>query len=347
MSFTQWKESSKVVSLKDIATECRVSVATVSKALNGHSDIGEDTKKRIHEVANRMGYVPNAAAKALKTDRTHNIGVLFVDEAGSGLTHDYFSNVLDSFKREVEKHGYDITFISNNKDYPGRSTFLEHARFRRFDGVVIACVDFANPEVLELAKSEIPLVTIDHLFNNVTSVISDNIGGMSDLARYIFNRGHRKVAYIHGEVSAVTTSRLTALHRTAAEFGVEIPDEYIKEAPYRNTREAYEHTLELLDLPEAPSCILYADDFATFGGIRAIEERGLRIPEDISIAGYDGLRFGRHIRPRLTTIRQDTERIGATAAERLISLIENPKTTLVQQYMITGSLYEGETVAEV
>lgn len=336
-----------MVSLKDIAQKCGVSVATVSKALNGHSDIGEDTRKRVVEVAREMGYVPNAVAKALKTDRTYNIGVLFVDEAGSGLTHDYFSHVLDGFKRQVEEAGYDLTFISNNKSNLGRTSYMEHVRFRRFDGVCIACVDFSNPEVLELVRGDIPVITIDHIFDNTAAVISDNVGGMKDLVKYIFDRGHRKVAYIHGVSSAVTTARLTSFYRTAQEYGIEIPDEYVLEAPYRDTRSAYERTLELLDLPERPTCIMYPDDFAAFGGIRAISERGLRIPEDISIAGYDGLRIGRHVTPRLTTLRQDTERIGRTAADRLVNMIENPKTTLIQHYMVTGVLYEGESVADI
>lgn len=336
-----------MVSLKDIAQKCGVSVATVSKALNGHSDIGEDTRKRVVEVAREMGYVPNAVAKALKTDRTYNIGVLFVDEAGSGLTHDYFSHVLDGFKRQVEEAGYDLTFISNNKSNIGRTSYMEHVRFRRFDGVCIACVDFSNPEVLELVRGDIPVITIDHIFDNTAAVISDNVGGMKDLVKYIFDRGHRKVAYIHGVSSAVTTARLTSFYRTAQEYGIEIPDEYVLEAPYRDTRSAYERTLELLDLPERPTCIMYPDDFAAFGGIRAISERGLRIPEDISIAGYDGLRIGRHVTPRLTTLRQDTERIGRTAADRLVNMIENPKTTLIQHYMVTGVLYEGESVADI
>lgn len=336
-----------MVSLKDIAQKCGVSVATVSKALNGHSDIGEDTRKRVVEVAREMGYVPNAVAKALKTDRTYNIGVLFVDEAGSGLTHDYFSHVLDGFKRQVEEAGYDLTFISNNKSNIGRTSYMEHVRFRRFDGVCIACVDFSNPEVLELVRGDIPVITIDHIFDNTSAVISDNVGGMKDLVKYIFDRGHRKVAYIHGVSSAVTTARVTSFYRTAQEYGIEIPDEYVLEAPYRDTRSAYERTLELLDLPERPTCIMYPDDFAAFGGIRAISERGLRIPEDISIAGYDGLRIGRHVTPRLTTLRQDTERIGRTAADRLVNMIENPKTTLIQHYMVTGVLYEGESVADI
>ena len=105
-----------MVSMKDIAGVCKVSVATVSKALNDHKDIGEDTKARIREVAKEMGYFPNSVARALKTNRTYNLGVLFVDEAQSGLTHNYFSHVLDSFKVTAEEKGYDITFLNCNKE---------------------------------------------------------------------------------------------------------------------------------------------------------------------------------------------------------------------------------------
>ena len=93
----------RIVSLKDISKACGVSIATVSKALNDHSDISKETKERIKEVADKLGYHPNAAAQALKTNRSNNIGVLFVDEANSGLTHDYFSHVLDSFKKKAEQ----------------------------------------------------------------------------------------------------------------------------------------------------------------------------------------------------------------------------------------------------
>lgn len=335
-----------MVSLRDIAAECGVSVAAVSKALNGHSDIGAETKKRIIKKADDMGYVPNAAAKSLKLDRTYNLGVLFMDEAGSGLTHDYFSYVLEGFKSEAEKKGYDITFINNN-NFLGRTSYLEHARFRRFDGVCIACIDFSQPEVLELVKSEIPVVTIDHIFNNAISVLSDNVGGMEELTRYVLDRGHRKIAYIHGGASSVTTARLTAFYRTMEEYGAEVPDDYVKEAAYRNTKEAYQRTMELLDLEEPPTCIMYSDDFASFGGMRAIGERGLRIPEDISVAGYDGLRLGRHIRPRLTTMRQNTQKIGALAAQKLVAVIENPKTTSITQYPVKGTIYEGESVSKL
>lgn len=336
-----------MVSLKDISKVCGVSVATVSKALNNHKDIGEETKEHIKKVAKEMGYSPNLSARALKTNRTHGIGVLFVDEAMSGLTHDYFSGVLDSFKRTAEKKGYDITFINSCKDREGRMSYLEHSKYRGFDGVVLACIDFNDPEVIELVQSDIPVVTIDYLFNNRIAVISDNVTGMKDLLEYVHSKGHRRIAYIHGADSAVTTNRLSSFYRTAENLGLEIPDEYIREAAYRNTTTTYQVTNELLDLPEPPTCILYPDDFAAFGGINAIRERGLRIPEDVSVAGYDGIRAARHLEPKLTTVQQDTEQIGCQAARELINLIERPKITIVGQIIVPGKVVEGKSVAAI
>lgn len=336
-----------MASMKDISALCGVSVATVSKALNDQNDIGEETKARIRQVAKELGYFPNSSARALKTKRTYNLGVLFVDAAQSGLTHDYFANVLNSFKKVAEGKGYDITFLSARKDRENRMTYLEHCRYRGFDGVVIACVEFDNPEVEELVKSDIPLVTIDHSFYGRAAVISDNVTGMRELLTYVVKQGHKKIAYIHGEDSAVTRNRLSSFYKTAEELGIEVPDAYIKETAYRNTKEAGVATEALLALKNPPTCILYPDDFSCFGGMNVIKEKGLRIPEDISVAGYDGLRIGRHIEPKLTTLRQDTEAIGAEAAEKLIDLIEKPKTTIMEQIVIGGEVYEGKTVRKV
>ena len=333
-----------MASMKDISKACGVSIATVSKALNDHSDIGEETKANIRQVAKEMGYFPNSSARALKTNRTYNIGVLFADEAQSGLTHDYFANVLESFKRTVERKGYDITFINASK---ARATYLEHCKYRGFDGVIIACVNFYDPQVEELIRSDIPIVTIDHIFNNRIAITSDNVKGMRDLLTYIYEQGHRKVAYIHGADSAVTRSRLSSFYKTAEELGLKIPDEYIKEAAYRDTKQTMIETMALLDLPDPPTCILYPDDFSCFGGINAIKERGLSIPEDISVAGYDGIRVGRHIEPQLTTLRQDTKLIGERAGECLVELIERPKTTLIEQVVVEGAVYQGKTVGEI
>lgn len=331
-----------MVSMKDIAQACGVSVASVSKALNNHTDIGEETRQLIRRTAKEMGYFPNSVARTLKTNRSYNLGVLFVDEANSGLTHDYFAGVLESFKETAERNDYDITFVNRNKERRRQMTYLEHARYRGFDGVVIACVDFEDPEVAQLVASDIPVVTIDHIFNNRIAVMSDNVKGMESLLQFIYSRGHRRIAYIHGHASSVTGSRLSSFYKTAEELGLDIPDEYVLEAGYRDT-DAGPPPLRrsLLKLPCPPTCILYPDDFSCLGGMNMLREKGLRIPEDISIAGYDGLRIGRHVEPKLTTLKQDTVKLGSYAAQKLIGQIERPKTSVPEIIVVEGEVYEG------
>lgn len=336
-----------MVSMKDIAAACNVSVASVSKALNDHDDISKETKEMIRKVAREMGYLPNAQARALKTSRTHNIGVLYVDEEQSGLTHDYFSRVLDTFKRSIEANGYDLTFINGNRHGRKGMTLLEYCKYRGFDGVMIACVDFTDPEVIELVNSEIPIVTIDHTIDNGIAVMSDNVQGMKSLVSYVYACGHRKIGYIHGSDSGVTRRRVSSFYKTVEELGMEVKDEWVKEITYRDAAGAGRMTKEILSLKDYPTCILYADDFSCFGGMCAIREFGLNIPEDISVGGYDGMTLGRYLTPKLTTVRQDTHRMGYEAGKQMISLIERPKSTLKEPVLISTSLYEGGTVARI
>lgn len=333
-----------MVSMKDIALRCGVSVATVSKALNGQRDIGEETRCRIEQAAKEMGYMTNAAARALKTNRTYHLGVLFVDERRSGLGHEYFSTMLESFKVEAESRGYDITFINHNVGGK-RSTYLQHCRYRSVDGVIIACVDFTDEQVRELVESGIPLVTIDHVFDNRLAVLSDNVNGLEALVHYIYEKGHRKIAFLHGENTAVTRRRLTGFHRACEELGLEIPEAYIRECIYHDPNRCAEATRELLELPERPTCIIFPDDFSYIGGLRVLNEYGLRIPEDISTAGYDGIHLAKVL--NLTTYSQNTEQIGKTAADLLIRLIEHPKTTEIDRVMISGSLLQGTSVKDI
>lgn len=332
--------------MKDIALKCGVSVATVSKALNGQQDIGRETRERIRQAAEEMGYMTNASARALKTSRSFNIGVLFVDPMRSGLAHEFFSAVLDSIRVESEREGYDITFINRNV---GRrqTTYLQHCLYRGLDGVVIASVDFSDPMVLELIRSEIPVVTIDHMFNGRIAVMSDNTAGMEALVRYVVGRGHRRLAFIHGEHTTVTDSRLTGFYRACDALDVPVREEYIVQGAFHDTKRCYEATKELLALPERPSCIFFPDDFSYMGGYNAILEAGLRIPEDISTVGYDGQRISEVVSPALTTWAQNTEGLGREAAARLIELIERPRTAMIDRYVISGRLCEGGSVADV
>ena len=333
-------------SLKDLARECGVSVATVSKALNGQSDISAATRDRVREAARRMGYVPNMAARAMKTNRTYNLGVLFVDERQSGLAHEYFSAVLDSFKVQVEKLGYDITFV--NRNLGGRTmTYLEHCHYRGVDGAVIACVDFNDPQVVELVNSDVPVVTIDHVFNNRMAVLSDNVSGLSALVRYAYANGHRRIAFIHGERTAVTENRLAGFYKSCAELGLQVPEEYVRCGVYHDPDRCAEETRALLALPQRPTCILFPDDFSAMGGCNALREAGLRIPEDISVMGYDGIYLSRVMKPQLVTWQQNTRMLGRMAADKLVQMIEHPRVTLAEQIPVTGKLLEGGSVRRI
>ncbi|MDF3000801.1 MAG: hypothetical protein K0Q48_920 [Bacillota bacterium] len=335
-----------MVSMKDISIKCGVSVATVSKALNGQSDIGKQTAFHIRKVAKEMGYFPNAAARALKTNRTNNIGVLFVDKMQSGLMHEYFSSLLNSIKAEAERGGYDVTFISSNIGQ-SKMSYLEHCRYRACDGVVIACADFNDPSVVELVQSEIPVVTIDHVFNDKTSILSNNVRGVKDLVEFLAEQGHRKIAFIHGEDTSVTQKRIASFYRTCQELGIAVPDHYVKSALYHDPASSGEATKELLALTDRPTCIMYPDDFSFMGGRNVLDERGLKIPEDISVTGYDGIFLSQILQPALTTVRQDTISIGREAAARLIESIENPKAAVAEQVMIDGQLLPGNSVKRI
>lgn len=334
-----------MVSIKDVAARCGVSRATVSKAMNGYNDVNESTKQMIVEIAKEMGYVPNSVARALKTNRSYNLGVLFEDGTRSGLTHEYFSSVLQSFKDEVEMQGYDVTFISENIGNNNMS-YLEHCQYRGVDGICIACVDFNSPRVMEVINSNIPVVTIDHQFNNRSAIVSDNIQGIRELLDYIFSMGHQKIAFIHGELTAVTEKRLISFHKTMEEHGVSVPDEYIRQGVFHKPDVTAQITKELLDLPNRPTCIIFPDDFSAIGGINVLYESGLSISKDISVAGYDGILLSTVLNPRLTTYKQDTRALGQKAAELLINHIEKPKTTLPETIVVKGQLVRGASVGQ-
>ncbi len=339
------REMIEMASIKDVAKECGVSVATVSKALNGHSDISQATKEKVRAAAERLGYMPNSAARALKTNRTYNLGVLFVDEAQSGLTHEFFAAVLDSFKRQAESRGYDITFINHNIGH-GHASYLEHCRYRGVDGVIAACVQFDDPEVVELARSNLPFVTVDHVFNNRSAVMSDNVEGIRGIVDHLCSLGHERIAYIHGEThTSVTEKRLASFYRACAAHGVKVSDDYVLPSAYRDPGGSALATRKLLELPERPTAILYPDDFSAIGGVQTIREYGLLVPRDITIAGYDGNLLSQIMSPKLTTWRQNTDAMGRTAAELLIEQIESPRTALPEQRLICGSLLKGESSA--
>lgn len=334
-----------MVTIKDISKACGVSPATVSKALNGYDDISEETVRLVKQTARELNYTPNAAARLLKTSISHNIGVLFVDDTMSGLTHEYFSYILNSVKEEAEKNGYDITFISQTLGRR-KMSFLQHCLYRNCDGVVIASVNFDSPAVHELISSNVPVITIDYAFDNVSSVLSDNVEGAYGLTSYLLDKGHRRIAFIHGEQTSVTSKRLVGFNKALRERGISIPPEYLVQGRYHDADTVRKATAKLLDLAVPPTAIMFPDDISFLGGQAELTSRGLRIPEDISVCGYDGINLSGLLQPPLTTWHQDADRIGKESVRKLIESIEHRSTCAAEQIMVSGQLVSGSSVRE-
>ena len=339
-------EVSAVVSMKDIAQKCGVSVATVSKALNGQQDISEPTRQRVFDAVKELGYTANSAARALKTNRTYNLGILFIDLQNHGFMHEYFAATLNSFRIESERCGYDITFINSDVGHQNTS-YLQHALYRGVDGVAVVCADYQDPLVQELVYSDLPVVTLDHAFYNRAAVLSDNMNGIETLVRYVYGKGHRRIAYIHGNQTAVTENRLRGFYRACEALGISVLNEYVEACEYHEPVSCHQAMKKILSLPERPTCVLFPDDYAWLGGMSAIREAGLRVPDDISVVGYDGLHLAQALNPPLTTWQQNTEELGRLAASMLIERIEHPRTAAPEHVIVSGRLFEGGTVREL
>ena len=338
-----------MVRIKDIAEHCHRSTATVSKALHDSPELSPQTIEKIKRCAKKMGYVPNAYAQALKLKRSYSIGIVFYDSTTKGgLRHEFFSGILESLKFTAEENGYAITFLSRNKpNSPRPRTYYEAAQFRNRDGVIIVSENFEDPEIVALVHSNIPVITIDYIFPGTTAIRSDNLSGTGKLVDYAASLGHKTIAYIHGERTDVTKKRRQSYTEARERNHLPILPGRIKQAEYHDPKSSGRETKRLLALGEKPTCILYPDDVSILGGLTALKEAGLEIPEDVSVIGYDGAEISRINRPMVTTWVQDSEELGSKAAEELIDEIEHPDTYVSKIVKVSGKLQPGATIKAI
>ena len=341
------KKDIRMVTLKQIAERCDVSLATVSKALNGATDVSQSTKLRICKTAEEMGYMPNSAARALKTSRSYCFGLLMADSVSANMPNEFFVKIIVNFKNRASELGFDLTAINNHLG--GRQIdYVEHARYRNCDGIlVVAGSETDNAVISNLVESGIPVVCIDYGVTGCTSICSDNMKGMSDLVQYIISCGHRRIAFICGHDTEVTRTRIEAFRLVCRQNGIDVPEEYLIPALYHAPGLSESATRQLLSLEVPPTCIIYPDDMSSIGGMNELERMGLSVPDDISVAAYDGLDFCQIFHPKLTTIRQGAESIGRCAAEELVRAVEEGGNYDCRKILIQGMLLKGDTVRTI
>ncbi|AIQ65635.1 LacI family transcriptional regulator [Paenibacillus stellifer] len=312
-----------MTTIYDIAKATGYSPTTVSKVFNHYSDVSEKTKNKILDAAKEMGYLPNSHARTLMTKKSWTIGILFNEFSGMGIRHPFFNGVLDSFKRAAEAQGYDLMFISDN--IGGKSSsYLEHCRFRSVDGVVIVLADALDPGVEELVDSGLPCVILDYESRKAGTVCSDNVNGSFLAVQYLYELGHRHIAHISGgEVTFAGRHRRLGYEMAVSRLKLGKREDYIVTGGVHfSTRDGYAAMSLLLDLDQPPTAVLAAGDNLALGAIKAAQDRGLKVPEDLSVIGFDDIEAAGLVTPALTTIRQDISSIGKRAADMLIQSIE-------------------------
>lgn len=335
-----------MVTLKDIARECKVSFSTVSKALKGSTEISYETTQFIQKKAREMGYHPNIAARSLRTNRTYDIGVIFEDKTGAGFQHQYFATIISGIQKVAFSKGYEMTFVSGDstKNYD----YYAHALARNYDGVAILSCDFTSDGIRQLVQSEVPTVTLDYFYDiDHAAVMSDYSAGVEELLEYVISCGHKNIAMIHGEKTWVTDQRIETFKKVCQKHNLEIPADYFAEGLYHDPVTSSAATEVLLGLKNPPTCIFYPDDYAALGGIRELSSHGLTPGKDISIVGYDGIALTSMMIPPLTTYEQNGEAIGRAMAEELLQKIENPDAYQPKKEMISGRIIKGGTIVQL
>ena len=301
----------------DIAKKTGYSPATVSKVFNNYSDVSKRTREKILRVAEEMGYVPNLSARSLKTNKSYLVGVVFSENVGIGLEHQFFSVILESFRKTIGSHGYDTIFINNTLG-DKRMGYLDHCKFRNVDGAFILTAYDNDEDVARLLASDIKCVTTDILYKDVPVVMSDNVQGARDAVKYLFDRGHKSIAHLAGPQDTLAgTERLAGYKEMCNELGLNESAENIEVSELFEYEESYIAAKRLLEREDRPTAVFASADIMAIGLIDALKDAGLKVPGDISVVGFDDVLVAKYSTPKITTVRQDQELIGATVADLL------------------------------
>jgi DNA-binding LacI/PurR family transcriptional regulator len=314
-----------VVTIYDVAKLAGCSPATVSKAFNNYNGVNAVTYKKIMDAAEELQYIPNTNARALALRKTWLIGVLLSEDVGTGIAHPHFSEILQSFQSRAWEYGYDVVFV-NKKLGNKEESYLEHCIYRGVDGVLLAAGATHTNEIQCVLSSELKCVSIEMVYPEKYTVISDNRMGTMQALEYLYFLGHRKIAHIACPLYSVAGQERYAAYKEFLKLkGLQENPKYIVEAedyiPESGSIAAAKLLQQCWD--DLPTAVFVAYDEAALTAMTTFQAQGFRIPEDLSVIGFDNLRVTGFTSPSLTTIEQDRITIGRRAADILIELIEN------------------------
>ncbi len=334
-----------MTTIKDVAEKAGVSVSVVSKAFNNYTDINEKTRLRILEIAKDLNYTPNLVAKNLSSKKQRTIGLI---SSGVLNNNEKDTNALDIFKgvyTAAEEHQYELSIFLIDSQKQKQKSYAQFCRERNIGGAILQGIRTDDPYFKELIDTKMPVVYVDIVTARdnqfIGSVSIDNAKASKEIAEYLLERNHRDIAVMAGvKETYVNVERMKGVKKAFTSCQLELEDEAVHYADFSEEK-AYEQAKKILQ-HSRPTAFLCFSDLMAFGVMKAIEEAGLGIPEDISVTGFDDLVFSNYSTPKLTTVYQDFEEIGRESATLLQNLMEknaeNRHVFVDHKLMIRGSV---------
>jgi len=306
------------VTIKQVAREANVSVATVSRALNGSGPVREELRRHILAVSERLHYVPHSGARSLITRKTGTIGVVLPDIHGQ-----FFSEVIRGMDGVSRHRGYHLLVSGSHSD-TGEVAAVVRATRGRVDGLVVMAPDLDTESFARDVPAALPVVALNcrMVSPGFDSISIDNYGGAIAMVRHLLSLDHRRIAFIKGpEQNFEASERLRGFRDAALAAGlgeddaIEIAGDFTEEAGARGARGA-------MDGRRRPSALFAANDGMALGALMALAEDGLAVPEDVAVVGFDDIPVARYVSPPLTSVRIPIAELGARAMERLLLALE-------------------------
>jgi LacI family transcriptional regulator len=308
------------VTIFDVAREANVSYSTVSRVIN-NKGVSAEKRERVMRAMAKLGYVVNLQARSLAGGQSHIIGLLV-----HSLTVEYFGEIARGVDDEAAAVQYDLMLYTTHRHKGRESVYVTRLTRNLVDGLLLVLPRNAETYLETLRHRHFPYVLVDHqgLGFEVPSVGAKNWQGGYDGTRYLIDLGHHRIGFITGDMTlGCARDRLAGYQQALSDAGLPIEPELIQEGDFLQPR-AFARANDLLDLAQPPTAIFASNDISALGVMDAVRNRGLRIPEDCSIIGFDDIPQAAQVYPALTTIRQPLAEMGRVATQLLLSYIDHP-----------------------
>ncbi len=313
-SISERRGGAGVPTIRDVARRAGVSPSTVSRILTGNTPVSAAKQKRVRQAIQRLRFRPNALARGLKQRRSQSVGLLIPD-----ITNPYFAEAAKGVEEAAQREGFAVLLCDSEGDLRREAHYLEVLRERQVDGLIY--VTAGDGTSLRRTWPGRPLVVMDREVPGLPAdtVTTDNERGAYEITRFLLQQGHRRIAFLAGPGHlAPARLRLRGYRRALREFKVSAGSGLIRYGDF--TVEGGRKAMRgLLEVSPPPTAVAAADDVMALGAVQAIEDAGLRVPADISVAGFDDIPVAALVRPPLTTVKQPVRRMGAVAVELLLA----------------------------